>query len=438
MKGGIYIKKIKIPLIKVLFLSIFTFEVLLSGATSAAMQVPEKTTIETAKATTNSKYGDINNDEAIDSVDLVLLKRYLIGETGTLPNSEAADVNGDGTIDALDYAILKKYILGEIMIFPVDETAKILIPHKSWTCGMPDGIPKPEQGVLVFEANLKLDNTYDLGQTQYGQRKVFVVQSGNVSGTKIKGTVMSGGLDFQLELSNGAMEIEQILVIKTNDGNYIYLRSAGTAVNSNDVRMVPDFEAPNSSTYSWLNSGKFVGRRIVDRASGTMKISVYDVSGISVIPDSTNTIIVTEPDDVPDQPWDYRTANYERTGNVFITEVVNLGASQSVGASKGGVRNIIPITGGTVTGSITARIIPAGADYQNLSSPMTIDARYLWETNDGEIIIVRNGGQFGSLVPTFEVNINSKYSYLNQKLYLSSNPAMGSGNVTITFYESIK
>ena len=114
-------------------------------------------------------------------------------------------------------------------------------------------IPKPEEGVLVFEATLKLENTYDLGQTQYGQRKVFVIQSGNVTGSKIKGSVMSGGLDFQLDLSNGAMEIEQLLVIRTDDGNYIYLRSAGTAANPNDVRMVPDFEAPNTSPYSWLN-----------------------------------------------------------------------------------------------------------------------------------------------------------------------------------------
>ncbi|HHT56305.1 MAG TPA: DUF3237 family protein [Herbinix luporum] len=358
-------------------------------------------------------------------MDLALLKGYLIGEISTLQSREAVDVNGDGTVDALDYAILKKYILGEITIFPAEETAQILIPHKSWTCGMADGIPKPEEGVLVFEATLKLENTYDLGQTQYGQRKVFVIQSGNVTGSKIKGSVMSGGLDFQLDLSNGAMKIEQLLVIRTDDGNYIYLRSAGTAANPNDVRMVPDFEAPNTSPYSWLNLGKYVGRRIVDPATATMKLSVYDVSGITVIPDSTNSIIVTEPEDVPDQPWDYRKANSERYGSKFITEVVNLGASQSVGASKRGNRNIIPITGGTVTGSITAKIIAAGADYQNLSSPMTIDARYLWETNDGEIIIVRNGGQFGSLVPTFEVNVNSKYSYLNQKLYLSSNPTMG-------------
>ncbi|MDP4183126.1 MAG: DUF3237 domain-containing protein, partial [Bacillota bacterium] len=213
----------------------------------------------------------------------------------------------------------------------------------------------------------------------------------------------------------------------------------GTAANQNDIRMAPDFEAPNSSAYNWLNSGKYVGRRVIDSAAKTMKISVYDVSGVSIKPDSTNTVTVTEPSDVQDQPWDYRKSSSEKNGNQFITESVNIGASQSVGASKMGVnRNIIPITGGSVTGKITAKILSAGADYQNLSNPMTIGARYLWQTNDGEIIIVRNGGQFGNLVPTFEVRADSKYSYLNNNLYLSSNPASGSGSVAITFYESIK
>jgi hypothetical protein len=50
---------------------------------------------------------------------------------------------------------------------------KILIPHKSWPCGMAEGIPVPERGVPVFEANLKLDQAYDAGRTPYGQRDVF-------------------------------------------------------------------------------------------------------------------------------------------------------------------------------------------------------------------------------------------------------------------------
>ena len=75
---------------------------------------------------------------------------------------------------------------------------------------------------------------------------------------------------------------------------------------------------------------------------------------------------------------------------------MSLGASLSVGTSKRGRRNIIPITGGNVTGDITGKVLAGGADYQNLSNPMTIDARYLWQTNDGEIIIVRNAGPIGS------------------------------------------
>lgn len=397
------------------------------------------------------QYGDINSDGSVNSLDFGLYRLYLLGSY-EIKNTTVADLNGDGSVDSIDFGALRKYLLGFISSFPVEEIVvptptppvqqsenMILIPHNSWTCGMPAGIPQPEKGVLVFEANMKLDTIYNLGKTQYGQRKVFVVQGGTITGPKFTGNVMSGGLDFQLDISNGSMEIEQLLVFKTNDGNYVYFRSAGTAANQNDVRIVPDIEAPNNGSYNWLNSGKYAARRVVDTAAKTMKISVYDISSVAVNPDSTNSITVTKPEGVQSQSWDYRKAYSERKGNVFITELVNLGGSQSVGATKNnGNRNIIPITGGNVTGSINARIIPAGADYQNLSHPMSIDARYLWETDDGEIIIVRNGGAFGSLVPTFEVRADSKYAYLNNKLYLSSDPAMGAGGVTITFYESEK
>ncbi len=316
---------------------------------------------------------------------------------------------------------------------------KILVPHKSWPCGMVKGIPVPERGALVFEANMKLDQVYEMGKTPYGQRTVFVIQGGTVSGEKITGAVMPGGLDFQLSFSNGGMEIEEIFVLQTDDGKYIYLRSAGTAAVRSDVRMVPDFEAPNTSSYSWLNSGKYAGRRILDLAARTVRLSVYDVSGVEIQANATNSVQVNKPTDLQDQPWDYRKASAaEKRGEQLISENVTLGASQSVGATKNGNRNIIPITGGTLSGKITGKVLPGGADYQNLASPATIDARYLWQTSDGEVIIVRNGGSFGLLAPAFEVRMDSKYAWLNKGLYLSSNPGPGSGGVGLTFYESAR
>ena len=369
---------------------------------------------------TNINYGDVNSDGQVNSTDYSLLKRYLLGTIDeSLINVANADLSKDGIINSTDYAILKRVILGTIEITSPPATSptpdpvnsdKILIPHSSWNCGMPGGIPKPENGVLVMEIDMSIGQAYNLGKTQYGHREVFIVNSGTVKGSGISACVMSGGLDFQLYISNGVMEIEQILMLRTTDGKYIYLRSAGTSADGNDIRMVPDFEAPKSSSYNWLNTGRYAGRRIVDPVAKTMKVSVYDVSEVSVRPDSTNSYSVNQPADVQDQPWDYRLASSERNGSQFIIESVSLGASQSVGESKRGNRNVIPITGGTVTGNIKAKIIAAGADYQNLSNPMTIDARYLWETDDGEIIIVRNGGKFGSLVPTFEVRAESKYS----------------------------
>jgi hypothetical protein len=284
---------------------------------------------------------------------------------------------------------------------------------------------------------MKLDQAYAVGRTPYGQRDVYVIREGTFSGERIKGSVMPGGLDFQLSFSNGGMEIEQIFILRTDDGKYIYMRSAGTAADRSDARMVPDFEAPTSSSYSWLNTGKYAGRRIVDPAAGTVKISIFDISGIDEVPNATNSFPVTKPADVQNQPWDYRKASAdEKQGELLIKENVTLGGGQSVGATGKSNRNVIPITGGTVNGKITGKVLFGGADYQNLANPATIDARYLWQTDEGEVIIVRNAGAFGKLVPTFEVRMDSKYAWLNKGLYLSSNPGMGSGGVSLTFYES--
>ena len=314
----------------------------------------------------------------------------------------------------------------------------MIVPHESWSCGLPGGIPVPESGTLVFQAEMTIDRVADIGQTQYGRRRVATVQTGTVTGSKVTGTVMTGALDFELTLGNGVIEIEQILVLRTSDGRFVYVRGAGTGSDAGDVRLVMDFEAPNASDVAWLNSGTYVARRVLNAAARTMTLRVYDVSGVTPPTDARRTRI-TKPAGVPAQPWEYRkAAPTEKRGSELIVETVTLSPSQLVGPSKRGPRNIIPITGGELAGRITGRVLPGGADYQNLTPPATIDARYLWQTADGEIIIVRNGGAFGSLVPTFEVRVDSPYAWLNTGAYLSSNPSMRPGGVGLTFYDSAR
>ncbi|HTM02460.1 MAG TPA: DUF3237 family protein [Vicinamibacterales bacterium] len=319
------------------------------------------------------------------------------------------------------------------------QSARVLVPHSSWTCGMPDGIPAPEGAPLVFEAHLTLAAIHNLGTTPYGARQVAVVQDGTFSGPRVSGMVAAGALDLQLTLSNGVVELEQIFVLQTADRKYIYLRAAGTGANAGDVRIVPDFEAPASSDFAWLNTGRYVARRVIDTSARTMTLRVYDVSEVTPPTAATNVTRIEKPAGMPAQPWDYRTAAPgEIPGGQLIVETVTLSPSQPVGASKRGNRNIIPITGGDLTGRFAGKVLFGGADYQNLSAPATIDARYLWQADNGDIILVRNAGPIGSLVPTFEVRTDSPYAWLNTGRFLSANPAVKPGGVGITMYESTR
>lgn len=54
--------------------------------------------------------GDVNDDGEIDSVDAVLLKKYLAGYEGLEINLEACDTNGDGEISSSDSVMLLKYL----------------------------------------------------------------------------------------------------------------------------------------------------------------------------------------------------------------------------------------------------------------------------------------------------------------------------------------
>jgi hypothetical protein len=312
-----------------------------------------------------------------------------------------------------------------------DSASATIIPDPSWTCGMPDGIPSPTAGTLVFSVSLTVSAIHNVGNTQYGKRRQLDVSGGTITGDKLTGTVLGGGLDYELTLSTGATELEEILVYKASDNTNIFLRNCGVAAAGDQVvRIVPDIEAPTSSSYAWLNTTKLVGTRVV--SGNEISLDVYDVSNVA--PGSAK-IQLHDPAGVPNTSWDCVSASGTE-GNSVFTENVALGSSFSVTNAKRGSRNIIPITGGTTTGKVAGNILNGGADYQLASSSGTaLDARYTLAPSDGSFIIVRNCGPINNLVPAFEAAVDGPYKFLNDGKFLSSTPGSGSGGVSITFYE---
>lgn len=109
---------------------------------------------------------------------------------------------------------------------------------------------------------------------------------------------------------------------------------------------------------------------------------------------------------------------------------VNIDGAFNVGAVPHGDRVVIPITGGTFEGpGIKGDILPGGADYQmgdRESGRTEVEAIYCIRTDDGVSIHVRNwgiicGGQDGfyfTTSPKFEAPKDSKYNWLNNKIFV--------------------
>ena len=75
---------------------------------------------------------------------------------------------------------------------------------------------------FALQLQVTLGETYQVGDTQHGQRIVIPITGGTFEGPAIKGTIINGGADYQL--ANKALnrtELEAIYSIKTDDGVYM-------------------------------------------------------------------------------------------------------------------------------------------------------------------------------------------------------------------------
>ena len=122
---------------------------------------------------------------------------------------------------------------------------------------------------LEFAMQLKVTTgeAFSCGETQHGERVVIPITGGTFEGPKLKGTIISGGADYQLvNKAQNRTELEAIYCIKTDDGVSIHVRNKGIIANGKDeqgkasfyFKCAPRFEAPADSKYAWLNNALFV------------------------------------------------------------------------------------------------------------------------------------------------------------------------------------
>lgn len=114
---------------------------------------------------------------------------------------------------------------------------------------------------FAMQLRVTLDNAYVVGETPHGRRQVIPITGGTFEGPLLKGTILSGGADYQLGSADGSRtELEAIYSIRTDDGVNIHVRNRGLICTGESFyfKATPQFEAPADSKYAWLNNAIFV------------------------------------------------------------------------------------------------------------------------------------------------------------------------------------
>jgi hypothetical protein len=123
---------------------------------------------------------------------------------------------------------------------------------------------------------------------------------------------------------------------------------------------------------------------------------------------------------------------------------VDVTGIQELGKTPKGIRKVVPITGGTFEGpNIKGKVVAGGYDWQLLRADevVEIDARYLLQTDDGDLITLMNTGlrhgppevmqrlargeevnaseYYFRSIPVFETG-NPKYDWLMRSVFIAT------------------
>jgi hypothetical protein len=152
---------------------------------------------------------------------------------------------------------MKKILLSMIAFVALSMSASAQVTE-------PQNTPQLE---FALQLKVTLGDAYTCGETQHGQRTIIPITGGTFEGPNIKGTIINGGADYQLNnKATGRTELEAIYCIKTDDGVNIHVRNRGIINSGKDeqgnptfyFKAAPQFEAPVDSKYAWLNNAIFV------------------------------------------------------------------------------------------------------------------------------------------------------------------------------------
>ncbi len=138
-----------------------------------------------------------------------------------------------------------------------------------------DSAAAAPQLVFAFELRAQVGPPAEIGAVTHGRRRIVPILGGTVDGPMLKGTVPSGGADWQMIQPDGFSELDTRYTLRTEKGELVYVQNVGIRhappevmqrLNAGQIvdpklvyfRTVPKFETA-APALQWLTRSVFVG-----------------------------------------------------------------------------------------------------------------------------------------------------------------------------------
>jgi hypothetical protein len=120
-------------------------------------------------------------------------------------------------------------------------------------------LPRTE---FVYESIVEIAPVLPLGVSPYGERRMVPITGGTFEGPGLRGKVLAGGADRQLVRRDGAVNLDAVYELQTDDGVVISVRNRVLSRRPADqppyVFSTLELVAPEGR-YGWINDFVYVG-----------------------------------------------------------------------------------------------------------------------------------------------------------------------------------
>jgi Protein of unknown function (DUF3237) len=87
----------------------------------------------------------------------------------------------------------------------------------------------------LFKAEIQVGDALEIGMNSFGQRRIIPIIGGIFEGEKLRGTVLSGGADWQIVTTDGVAWLDARYTLCTHDDALIYVSNVGVCYGPAEV-----------------------------------------------------------------------------------------------------------------------------------------------------------------------------------------------------------